>query len=221
MQSRKQKKILIIIAFIFISGIIIFSFRHQIKRLYGQYFGGSRKGSNIAAECEVCSGLFTDGIAQHEKAYNSEGINSQPNDEALLNLERNGVLSHIQTNDNYIVRDIDYGKPLLLPKAIRFLDKLSELYSRKCSDYKLEYVPFEITNATRSMESVDEIRKVNPNAIENSPHLHGKTFDMSYRAFGSNKKQLKQYVAALSELRKQRECFVKFESNGCLHITVN
>jgi uncharacterized protein YcbK (DUF882 family) len=221
MQFRKQKKTLIVIAFIFISGIMIFSFRHQIKRLYGQYFGGGRKGTNIAAECDGCSGLFTDGIAQHDKAYKSEGIDSQKSDEDLAQLQKNGVLQYIESNDKYIVRDMEHGSPLLLPDAVQFLDKLANLYQSKCTANELSYTPFEITSATRSIVSVEKLREENPNAIKNSPHLHGKTFDMSYRAFGSDKKQLKQYVAALSELRNQGECFVKFEKNGCLHITVN
>jgi hypothetical protein len=63
--------------------------------------------------------------------------------------------------------------------------------------------------------------KENENSIENSPHLRGKTFDMSWRAFGENEAQLKLFTSALLELKNQKKCFVKFERNGCLHITVN
>ena len=81
-------------------------------------------------------------------------------------------------------------------------------------------MPYEITSGSRSRESVQRLGKENENSIKNSPHLRGKTFDMSWRAFGGNEAQLKLFTSALSELKNQNKCFVKFERNGCLHITV-
>ncbi len=51
-------------------------------------------------------------------------------------------------------------------------------------------------------------------------HLRGKTFDISYRAFNNNPKQTQAFIEVLKEFRIQNRCFVKFEKNGCLHITV-
>lgn len=59
------------------------------------------------------------------------------------------------------------------------------------------------------------------NSIKNSAHLHGKTFDVSYAAFTSNSRQLGLFIETISLLRRQNKCYVKFERNGCLHITVN
>ena len=84
-----------------------------------------------------------------------------------------------------------------------------------------KYVRFDITSATRSINSVNELSKENPNAIKNSAHLRGKTFDISYGAFSGYKIQLKLFIEALSELKNQKKCFVKYERNGCLHITVH
>lgn len=41
------------------------------------------------------------------------------------------------------------------------------------------------------------------------------------RIANQNNNQINCFVAALSELRKKNRCFVKYECNGCLHITVN
>lgn len=81
-------------------------------------------------------------------------------------------------------------------------------------------VPFTISSLTRSTESVEKLMNNNRNAIKNSSHLKGKTFDISYRAFNKNKQQTIAFIAVLEELRNQNRCFVKFERNGCLHITV-
>jgi hypothetical protein len=62
--------------------------------------------------------------------------------------------------------------------------------------------------------------KSNANAIENSAHLKGKTFDISYRAFAGNRKQSGAFIEVLRELRAEGKCYVKYERNGCLHVTV-
>ena len=85
----------------------------------------------------------------------------------------------------------------------------------------LDYIPLTITSLTRTKESVNRLIQNNQNAIEESAHLKGKTFDISYKAFGSNTKQFGLFADILNEERKKELCFVKYESNGCLHITVN
>ena len=94
-------------------------------------------------------------------------------------------------------------------------------YKENCDKNQLEYKCFKITSLTRSIESVNKLQKVNTVAIEDSPHLRGKTFDISYAHFGEqHTAQLKQFIKALNESRKEGKCYVKYEqSTGCLHIT--
>lgn len=219
MQKKTKKIILIFTLFVLLLFIIAIPFRHSIVYYYGKI--KSRVMGTKTTNCQDCNTLFNDGIQAHEKAYRNEGIVEQKTDDGLLQLEKKAVLKNIESNDFYIVEDFKHSQPLLLLKAIYFLDELSKLYQQKCKDNDKGYVPFVITSATRSIKSVSELEKENINAIENSPHLHGKTFDISYAAFSYNKNQLKLFVKALSELKNQNKCFVKYERNGCLHITVN
>jgi hypothetical protein len=172
-------------------------------------------------ECRNCPQLFNDGVKIHRKAYNKEKINEQKNDKGLINLNKKGVLKKIESNNNYTIRKLYHSKPLLLPKAVIFLDSLSTAYRQLCELNSLTYIPFEITSVTRTVKSVSKLTKTNNNAIEESTHLHGKTFDISYRSFYNRNKQKEAFIKALSNLQKQKKCFVKFERNGCLHITVN
>ena len=85
----------------------------------------------------------------------------------------------------------------------------------------IQLVPFTISSLTRTKTDVLELNRINKNAILDSAHLRGKTFDVNYRTFNHNKAQLKCFIASLSELREANRCFVKFEGKkGCLHITV-
>jgi hypothetical protein len=172
-------------------------------------------------DCRNCHQLFNDGVNIHRKAYTKEKINEQQTDKSLINLNKKGILKKIESNNNYTIRKLYHSKPLLLPKAVIFLDSLSNAYRQLCEKKSLSYIPFEITSVTRTVESVSKLTKTNNNAIEESAHLHGKTFDVSYRSFYNKNKQKEAFIEALSNLQKQKKCFVKFERNGCLHITAN
>jgi hypothetical protein len=196
-----------------------FIIKNKIVSLYGILKNRGRSINNT--DCTDCDKLFNDGINAHKMAYRHEGIKEQQTDEGLIKLGKKNVLNEIESNEFFIVRNLTHSQPLLLPKAIDFLDKLSILYQQKCIEQHKSYLRFEITSVSRSIESVKKLGEVNENSIENSPHLRGKTFDMSWRAFGGNKDQLQLFTSALFELKNQKKCFVKFERNGCLHITVN
>lgn len=171
--------------------------------------------------CENCNDLFDDGIAAHEKAYRIEKINPQATDEDLKRLGRKGILKSIETNDFYLVDDFSHSQPLLLPKAVSFLNELSMTYQDKCNEMNCSYKPFLITSGTRSNQSVKRLMKKSTYAIKHSAHLKGKTFDISYAAFENNNQQLKIFVSVLSAMKNKDKCLVKYERNGCLHITVN
>lgn len=220
----KLKKTLILFTVLFLIIVIVaLPFRHKIKNKLFYYYGAIKirfTGRGLV-NCKNCNYLFNDGVKTQEIAYQKEKIIEQKNDDGLLLLEQKGILKEISSNEYYTLRDLDFSQPLLLPKAIVFLDQLSKLYHQKCTDSNIEYIPFEITSATRSIESVKKLTKTNNNARYNSAHLRGKTFDVSYNSFYKHERQLDLFIVSLNELKKQNSCFVKYERNGCLHITVN
>lgn len=171
--------------------------------------------------CPGCQTNFTDNIADHKKAYYREGIKPQPNSEKLEQLNKKGILKPIVTNKYFYVGQLDYSYPYLLPKAHDFIYEICKKYNDSCSRNNLDYIPITITSLTRTKESVERLTRTNQNAISESAHLRGKTFDISYREFGDNSKQFELFTALLNEYRERDACFVKYESNGCLHITVN
>jgi hypothetical protein len=164
--------------------------------------------------------LFYDNVLTHKLAYLNDGIKPQNSDNDLDKLSKSGKLKKIETGKLFIVRKAPFSRPYILPKGHTFIQDLSINYYNRCMTDSIKYIPFTISSLTRSKESVNKLMKNNGNAIKNSAHLRGKTFDISYRAFNKNKKQTKAFIEVLNELKKQKRCYVKFERNGCLHITV-
>jgi hypothetical protein len=191
--------------------------KHKFKTLLGYSSTSSSGGSG---NCSSCSTIFTDNVKRHQSAFSNGGMLPQKKDQDLDNLLKSKNLIQLESNPFYTIRKARFSRPYMLPEAELFITELSKKYSDKCRVDAIKYIPFIISSVTRSQESVEKLRKSNTNAIKNSAHLRGKTFDISYRAFNKNKKQSKAFIAVLTELRAQKRCFVKFERNGCLHITV-
>lgn len=117
---------------------------------------------------------------------------------------------------------MDHSDPLLLTKAVDLLTNIGSLYKSEVDKAGLTYVPFEITSATRTIESVKRLQKGNENAIKNSAHLKGKTFDIGYINFADYPQQRALFIQVLKSFNEEKKCFVKFEvSQKCFHVTAN
>ncbi len=217
-------KFFIFTLFVFVAGsiIVLYPNRYRIKNKVVAIFNSGKISNPSSAPCESCNQLFKDGIAAHERAYKKEGIKSQRDSQGLRNLESKGVLKKITTNDYYIVRDMEHSDPLLLTKAVDLLTNIGILYKKEVDKAGLLYVPFEITSATRTIESVKRLQKGNANAIKNSAHLRGKTFDIGYINFADYPQQRALFIQVLKSFNEEKKCFVKFEvSQKCFHVTAN
>lgn len=139
-------------------------------------------------------------------------------------LHRNRKLVHISTNSKYIVRDLDYSAPYVVPKVKELLDDIAKSFQEKTQSK----TRFMVTSVLRTDEDVKKLRKVNGNASAASCHRYGTTIDISYVRFGADEVkprddyELRLALAqTLHDLRKEGRCYVKIERKQfCYHITV-
>lgn len=212
--------------FLIISGLILgimlivsIIFRKELKRKIKKVINRTHLFKNDES-CNGCAMLFQDGTAVHQSAYKKDGIRPRKDFDELRKLINNGTLIEIKTCDLYEVESMDASLPCLLPKGVRFIDKLATEYKTMCDQKNLAYIPFRITSATRTIRSVKELMEENENAIKNSPHLMGKTMDISYIFNKNDSLQKELFIQALSNLKNRGLCYVKFEVNRkCFHIT--
>jgi uncharacterized protein YxeA len=180
----------------------------------------TRKLNRTFSNCPKCAKTFNDDVETHNLAYNREGIKPQIDFDALDKLHQKKVLVKLENNHLYTIKELEHSRPYLLPKAALFLEDFAKIYENKCRQKSLKYIPFEITSLTRSESSVKSLMIRNRNSIKESGHLKGKTFDINYSDFGGYRKQQELFLETLKELRNKRKCYIKYEKNGCLHITV-
>lgn len=180
----------------------------------------SRRVGNLASQ-------FADLNPEHLAFARKIGIKPIQSTRDILRLKR--PIVEIKTNDNYFVDDLSHSYPYLVPQAAELLDTIGARFNAKLAAQGGGKYRIKVTSLLRTSESVGRLKRRNVNSTENSAHLYGTTFDISYVGFheGSlntrrhSDGELKNLLAeVLLELRDEGKCLVKFErKQGCFHIT--
>ena len=147
---------------------------------------------------------------------------------------RKAELVYVAANPFYYVDKLSRSIPYLVPRAAVLINDIGRNYLDSLLVKGIPLHQVIVTSVTRTQDDLAKLSKVNKNASENSCHLYGTTFDISYNRFiavsslsglpGTEVRsdQLKKVLAeVLRDLREQERCYVKYEiKQGCFHITV-
>ena len=170
---------------------------------------------------------------KYAKANGIEGFKS--NQEFKTRIEDyidDDKLVKIKTCDYYVVDDLTHSHPYLTPDAAELLKDIGKRFQEKLDKNDLEERYLEVTSLLRTGESQRRLSRSNVNAAENTSHLYGTTFDITYaRVFTRPKLQKSAEIAdgpairllseAIGELRREGRCVVVTErKERCFHITV-
>lgn len=148
--------------------------------------------------------------------------------------QRKAELVYVAANPFYRVDLLRNSIPYLVPRAAVLLNDIGRNFLDSLLVKGIPLHQVVVTSVTRTQDDLARLSKVNRNASENSCHLYGTTFDISYNRFIAisslsgmpgtevRSEQLKKVLAeVLRDLREQEFCYVKYEvKQGCFHITV-
>lgn len=146
------------------------------------------------------------------EAATSLGITPIQSASDIMALVDSGRLVRVASGQEY---DLHADFPYLTPVAA---DLLEEVRRRFDADNDTP-VPLRLTSCLRTIDSVKGMKRWNPNSVDNSCHLYGTTFDISYSRMTAKDKQ--RLAQVLYELQQGGYCYVKYErKQPCFHITV-
>lgn len=90
------------------------------------------------------------------------------------------------SNEHWVVRELDYSVPLVTPDAAALLREVGERFHARLADLGLPPYRLEVTSVLRSAEDQARLREVNPNAVATvSTHELGTTIDIAYNAYAA------------------------------------
>ncbi len=185
------------------------------------------KQLNISSRVGHLASQFSDLNPEHLAVAERIGIRPIRSTADILKINR--AIVKVESNGNYHIDDLTHSYAFLIPEAAALLDSIGARFNRKLAAQGGGRYNIKVTSLLRTNESVGRLKKRNVNSTENSAHLYGTTFDISYVDFhecAMNTRrhtdgELKNLLAeVLLELREEGHCLVKYErKQGCFHIT--
>lgn len=173
------------------------------------------------------SKLFNELNDEHLSVANRDG--QKPiTDEASAWRNCRGI-ELVESDSTFFIDELTHSYPYLRPHAAALLREIGHrfrdsLRARGGGEYRLK-----VTSLLRTDAKVRKLRRVNRNAVSESAHCYGTTFDISYSKFicdnsnGTRRsfENLKNLLAEIvNDLHEEGRCLVKYEyRQACLHIT--
>jgi len=196
---------------------------HSNRALMASYF--TRK---CRENQQVFSRKLSDRLVDYSSRAKSKGIEICNNESDLVKRMSTGKLVRVKGNRLYEIEDLSHSYPLLTRESRKLLREIGKRFRKRMNDEGLKGSKFIITSMTRTTEKIKKLGKSNGNASENSPHLYGNAFDISYARFRIRKYKVKEcdewfmkeaLAEVIFQLRKEEKCWATYErQQGCFHV---
>lgn len=171
---------------------------------------------------------LNDRIVDYSAEAKRKGIIVCKDDRDLKNRISGGKLVKVKSTNRYIIENMTYSSPYLTKDSKVLLEEIAIRFREKVSQKGLKGARLIVTSMTRKTESAKKLRRNNTNSSENSPHLYGNAFDITYKRFivrkwlltNCDKKYLKDALGeVIWQLREEKRCFATYERmQNCFHV---
>lgn len=203
--------------------LVIVFLPHSNRALMTSYFSKKCRENQ-----QIFSRRLNDRLVDYSASAKSKGIEICSNESDLVKRLSTGKLVRVKSNRLYEIEDLSHSYPLLTRESRKLLRQIGRRFRERMNEEGLKGSKFIITSMTRTTEKIKKLGKSNSNASENSPHLFGNAFDISYARFRIRKYKvnecdewfMKEALAeVIFELRKEEKCWATYERNqGCFHV---
>lgn len=177
---------------------------------------------------QVYSRKLTDRIPDYSASARITGIERCSDENDIAIRVASGQLLRVGNSSRYRVGEMTHSYPYLTPNSRKLLNEIGKRFNKKVARDGLKGSKFIITSMTRTSEMIRLLGKTNINASDNSPHLNGNAFDISYSRFHIRKLNvtecdkwyMKEALAeVIWELRQEKKCWATYEKKqGCFHV---
>jgi hypothetical protein len=209
---------------IIIFTVIFFIFNRKVRNQLFPYFSTRC----LEYKQRDFSRKLNDRIVDYLAEAKRKGIKICKDDRDIKNRLSEGKLVRVKDCNRYIVDRMTYSSPCVTKESKILLDEIARRFRDKVSQKGLNGATLIVTSMTRKTDNMKSLRRNNRNSSENSPHLYGNAFDITYKRFIVRKWRLtncdsKYLKDALGEviwqLREEKRCFATCERmQNCFHV---
>ncbi len=220
-KKKYRLKVRIILGLILFLVIILLP--HSNRALMASYFSKKCRDDQ-----QVFSRKLSDRLVDYSSRAKSKGIEICNNESDLVKRLSTRKLVRVRSNRLYEIEEMSHSYPLLTRESRKLLREIGRKFRKRMNDEGLKGSKFIITSMTRTTEKIKKLGKSNNNASENSPHLYGNAFDISYARFMIRKYKVREcdewfmkeaLAEVIYQMRKDGKCWATYERNqGCFHV---
>jgi hypothetical protein len=210
--------------FILLAIILCFIVIPQPHRAFMVNFFSSKCRNNQ----QVYSKMLNDRIVDYSASAKLTGIKKCSNANDIYKRILTGQLLRVRSGRHFIIEDLTHSYPYLTGDSKRLLKEIGRRFRKKIGREGFKGSKFIVTSMTRTLENTTRLGKSNLNASDNSPHLNGNAFDISYAKFSFIKLHvtecdewyMKEALAeVIWQLKEERQCWATYErQQGCFHV---
>lgn len=137
-------------------------------------------------------------------------------------------LVKLVSNPDFYMDNLTHSMPYLVPEAADLLHDIGKAFNDSLKARGGGAYRIKVTSVLRTPTTVKSLRRRNVNAVPESTHLYGTTFDISHAQFicdndsvPRTQEDLKNLLAeVLYDMKQKGRCYVKYErKQACFHIT--
>jgi hypothetical protein len=171
---------------------------------------------------------LNDKLVDYSSEAKLNGVSASSTDKEFRRKISDGELVRVRSGSLYVIDRMLFSYPAVTGKSKSLLDEIARRFREKTSAKGLPGARFYITSMTRKTDDLRSLRRLNTNSSENSPHLYGNAFDISYKRFSARKliltncdmKFLKEALAqVIWQLNEENKCWATYERmQNCYHV---
>lgn len=177
---------------------------------------------------QVYSNRLNDRVIDYSAHAMLTGIDKCLDEDDIAERVSARQLFRVRSRRYYKVENLTYSYPYLTQEGKKVLDEIGKRFKDKINREGFKGSRFIVTSMTRTAEMADGLGKTNINASDNSPHLNGNAFDISYSRFSFIKLNvtecdiwfMKEALAeVICQLKEEEKCWATYErKQSCFHV---
>jgi hypothetical protein len=177
---------------------------------------------------QVYSNRLNDRVIDYYAHARTSGIDKCLDEDDINERISARQLYRVRSRRYYKVENLTHSYPYLIQDSKKLLNEIGKRFKGKINREGFKGSRFIVTSMTRTAEMAEGLGKTNINASDNSPHLNGNAFDISYSRFSflklhitdCDKWYMKEALAeVICQFKEEGRCWATYERNqGCFHI---
>lgn len=174
---------------------------------------------------------FNDLHKLHTEEAEKLGFRPMATHQDTARLKGQIIYLHPGEYENFVIDSLPHSIPIMIPEVAKLINEIGANFRDSLKTIDFPDSKIIVTSITRTEADIKKLRRRNANAVHESTHRHGTSFDISWIRFHKvdttdtrtayQRIQKRNLGKVLNRMSLEKKCYVKYETQQmCFHITI-